>query len=372
AKRNSRPRARVAARGRQADMARAVILARRRPQAHIAIHGLGPHGSHDPRSQPVPARRDAHGRPRGPGQGLARVRGPGRRPADRWRANALPLARDHLQGYRGNQRMIKAMTRSMCHAGFDRRDLEMLRSLFRMNLNDRFLGSSLGMIWAVLSPLMLMGIFCFVFTYVFPGRLPGKDGAMPFLIWLISGYGPWLAISEGLSSATGAVVSNAGVVKNIAFKSEIVPLVGTLMGLCPLAVAIVVILLLQVGSGEAPRWTLALLPAVVVLHLVFVAGIGLFLAALNVFVRDTALVLPNVLTIVLFASPIFYTISAYPPAVQTLLVFSPFYVITELYRITIVEGTLPPPWMVAYIALAGGLSFTCGLWWFRRLKSFFD
>src|SRR5262245_44329113 len=108
----------------------------------------------------------------------------------------------------------------MTLAGFDRRDLGMLQNLFYMTLVDRFLGSSLGLLWAMLSPLLLMGIFTFVFTVVFPARLPGREGALPYVIWLISGYGPWLAISEGLSSATSSVVVNAGIVKNIAFKSE--------------------------------------------------------------------------------------------------------------------------------------------------------
>ena len=86
---------------------------------------------------------------------------------------------------------------------FTGRDLAMLGSLFRMSLVDRFLGSGLGLFWAVLSPLMLLGIFCFVFTFVFPSRVPGKEGTLPFVIWLVSGYGPWIALSEGLNRWDG-------------------------------------------------------------------------------------------------------------------------------------------------------------------------
>ncbi|MBR1244196.1 ABC transporter permease [Bradyrhizobium sp. AUGA SZCCT0274] len=257
-------------------------------------------------------------------------------------------------------------------ASFDRRDLVMLMSLFRMNLGDRFLGSSLGLVWAVLSPLMLMGIFCFVFTFVFPGRLPGKSDSHSYLIWLVSGYGPWLAVNEGLMSATSSVVSNTGVVKNIAFKSEILPIVGALMGLVPLGVGLVVILALQVVGGEAPKWTLVLLPFVLAIQLLFISGIGLFLSALNVFVRDTALILPNCLTMILFASPIFYNLSAYPAPIRAFLVYNPVYIIAELYRVIVVDGTLPPTWMVIYMTVLSVCAFAGGLWWFRRLKSFFD
>lgn len=260
----------------------------------------------------------------------------------------------------------------MMLAGFDRRDLGMLANLFRMNLADRFLGSSLGMAWAILAPLSLMATFTFVFTFVFPGRLPGQDGSLPFVIWLISGYGPWLAISEGLAAATGSVVANAGVVKNIAFKSELLPIMGALLGLVPLAVALATILVLQVVSGSVPVTGYLMLPFALALHLLFVAGVGLFLGALNVFLRDTALALPNVLTVLLFVSPIFYALSAYPERVRPLLQFNPFYVIAECYRQPLLHGTAPPLWMVAYLAVLSIGVFLGGLWWFRRLKSFFD
>lgn len=260
----------------------------------------------------------------------------------------------------------------MTLAGFDRRDYGMLLNLFRMTIGDRFLGSSLGIVWAVLSPLLLMGIFLFVFTYVFPSRLPGRDGTLPFVIWLISGYAPWLGLSEGLSSATSSVVGSSGIVKNIAFKSELLPIVGAMLGLVPLAVGLILIFILQIGSGEGISLTIAVLPFVILLQFVFVAGMGLFLAALNVFLRDTALALPSILTILLFASPIFYPISAYPDAARRVLIYNPFYVLAELYRAPILHGAVPPMWMVVYLSLISAAIFIGGLWWFRRLKSFFD
>jgi ABC-type polysaccharide/polyol phosphate export permease len=256
--------------------------------------------------------------------------------------------------------------------GFDRRDARMLVNLFRMALGDRFLGSALGLIWAVLSPLMLMGIFCFVFTFVFPNRLPGRDGTLSYVIWLISGYAPWLGINEGLSSATSSVTGSAGIIRNIAFKSELLPVVGSLLGLVPLAVGLLLIFALQLGSGQGMGPTIVALPLVIALQLLFVSGLGLFLGALNVFVRDIALALPNMLTILLFASPIFYPISSYPASARALLVYNPFYVLAECYRAPILFGAFPPLWMLIYLTVLVALLLLAGLWWFRRLKSFFD
>jgi lipopolysaccharide transport system permease protein len=260
----------------------------------------------------------------------------------------------------------------MIVAGFDRRDLSMLNNLFRMSLSDRFLGSALGLVWAILSPLLLLGIFIFVFTFVFPSRLPGRQGTLPFVIWLISGYGPWLAVSEGLSFATSSVVSNAGIIKNIAFKSELLPIVGSLLGLVPLAVSLTLILVLMIGNGQPPPLAFLSLPIALVLQFVFIAGVGLFLGALNVFMRDTALAIPNLLTMIMFASPIFYPLTAYPIWAQRILVFNPFYVIAECYRQPILDGRLPHLWMLVYLTVVATLVFTGGLAWFRRLKSFFD
>src|SRR6266566_8335843 len=177
--------------------------------------------------------------------------------------------------------------------GFDRRDMLMLSNLFRMALADRYLGSTLGVVWAFLSPLMLLGIFCFVFTFVFPNRMADSTSTLTFIIWLFSGYGPWLSISEGLSNGTTSVVGSAGIVKNIAFKSELLPIVGALLGLVPLAVSFVLIALLQLLNGTLPQPAMLILPFVILLQLVFVSGLAMFLGALNVFVRDTALILPN-------------------------------------------------------------------------------
>jgi len=259
----------------------------------------------------------------------------------------------------------------MMIAGFDRRDVGMVKNFFKLTLTDRYLGSALGLAWAFVSPLLLIGIFTFVFTFVFPGRLASREGALPFVVWLLSGYGPWLAISEGLSTATMSVVANRGIIKNIAFKSEILPIVGALTGLLPLLVTLGIIFILQLVSWDLPTPAVLSLPVVFGLQIVFVAGLGLFLASLNVFVRDTALVLPNVLTILLFASPIFYPLSAYPVIIGSVLQYNPFYVIAACYRAPILDGELPPAWMLIYMTVVASTTFAAGLWWFRRLKSFF-
>jgi lipopolysaccharide transport system permease protein len=258
----------------------------------------------------------------------------------------------------------------MTIAGFDRRDLPMVGNLFKLTLTDRYLGSTLGLAWSgVVAAAVDVHLH---FRIVFPGRLQGREGALPYIIWLFSGYGPWLAISEGLSVSTISVVSNTGIIKNIAFKSEVLPVVGALTGFLPLLVSLGLISILQLIAGELPSPALLSLPVAFGLQILFVSGLELCLAALNVFVRDTALALPNLLTLLLFASPIFYPLNAHPHIAREISQFNPFYVIAACYYAPILDGVLPPLWTHAYLAVVSTAIFMAGLWWFRRLKSFFD
>lgn len=255
--------------------------------------------------------------------------------------------------------------------GFDGRDARLVLNFARMMLHDRFLGSTLGGVWAVLQPALLLGVFVFVFTVVFPSRVEGSSSSLAYVIWLISGYGPWLFVSEGLGSSANAVVGQTGLVKNMAFKTELLPIASTTLGVVPLLVSLVAIAALLILDQRTPTLAWLTLPGVLALQVVFVAGLGLFLGALTVFVRDIPLALPSFLTMLLFLSPIFYPVSSYPDAIQAVARFNPFYVIANCYREPILNGALAPAWQYCYLgALSPGV-FISGLGFFRKLKTYF-
>jgi lipopolysaccharide transport system permease protein len=256
--------------------------------------------------------------------------------------------------------------------GFDRGDARRLLNFFKLGLRDRFLGSTLGLIWAIANPLLMLGIFTFVFGFVFPSRLPGAETNLSFVIWLISGYGPWLAITESLATSTSAVTANSGLVKNLAFKTELLPIAGSLMGLVPLAVSMCYLMVLLALGGTRPSASWLAIPVILAMQFVLITGIGLCLAAMNVFVRDTAFVLPNVLLILLFTSPIFYPLSEFPKALQGVLQFHPFHVIAEGYRRPLLHRAWPTLWSLTYLAAISVIAFLGGLTFFRRLKGYFD
>lgn len=264
------------------------------------------------------------------------------------------------------------LERLLAQLGFDTNDVRLGANFTRMMLRDRFLGSSLGSIWAVLNPALMLLLFCFVFGVIFKSRLAGNSSGLAYVIWLISGYGPWLAISEGLINATHSVVAQAGLVKNMAFKTEILPFSAAAVALVPLSVSLLILVVLLFLDGRPPNLAWLILPIVLLLQMAFIIGIGLVLAASNVFLRDVGQILPNVLTLALFISPIFYPLELFPTVLRPLAAWNPFYLIANGYREPIVKGQLPPVLELFVLAVMAAMSLTVGLWYFRRLKTYFS
>ena len=82
--------------------------------------------------------------------------------------------------------------------GFNRYDIRLLINLFKMNVRDRYLGSSLGSFWAISNPLFMLALYTYIFGFVFKVKLPGAESTLAYVIWLIIGYGPWIATTEAI------------------------------------------------------------------------------------------------------------------------------------------------------------------------------
>ena len=225
--------------------------------------------------------------------------------------------------------------------GFERTDGRMIYNLFKLNLKDRYMASTLGGVWAILNPIIMLSIFTFIFGFVYQAKLPGASTTLSYVVWLISGYGPWLAISEGLLNSSNAIVSNTGIVKNMAFKVEILPIASVLVSIVPLLVSLFFLGMIMVFDGNMPTWHAFMVIPVVVIMYFFMFGLGFFLSAVSVFLRDITIVLPNLLMIILFLSPIFYTLESMPRPIRLASTINPFYILTEGFRQPLVYHAIP-------------------------------
>ncbi len=256
--------------------------------------------------------------------------------------------------------------------GFESRDLRAIVNFFRTNVRDKYLGSNLGSIWGIANPLLMLGIFTFVFGFVYKVRLPGAETTLGYAIWLISGYGPWIAMSESIMASATSITGASGIIKNLAIKAEVLPIAGALTGLLPLLVSLAFLLILLLFDGNVPGWQVVFLPVVVLVQMLLVIAIGFLIAATTVFFRDLAFALPNLLMVVLFASPIFYPIESMPRIVQGLSAYNPFYILAEAYRSILLYHRAPDGPGLAYVAIVGLVLGYATLRLFRRVKGYFE
>lgn len=256
--------------------------------------------------------------------------------------------------------------------GFNRYDARLLLNLFKMNVRDRYLGSSLGSVWAVANPLFMLCLYTYIFGFVFKVKLPGAESTLDYVIWLITGYGPWIATTEAIIASANSVIGGSGMVKNMAFKTELLPVAGALVGLIGLAVSSVFLVILMIYTGNSPSWHIVLLPVVVVAQFAWIIALGIWLSAITVFVRDIMQILPNLLTVLMFITPIFYPFESMPRVVQKLSVANPFYHVAEAYRSILTGHQLPSVRGLLFVLVLSITVFWFGLMAFRRAKGSFD
>lgn len=256
--------------------------------------------------------------------------------------------------------------------GFKKEDIVLTFNLFKMMLRNRYLGSSLGFLWAVLNPIFLLGMYTFVFGFVFKAKLPGSETTFAFAIWLISGFVPYLSIADSLNSTASSILSGSSLVKNIVFKSETLVLASTLVSMITFAVGMTFLMILLFIDGNYPTWHVIYLIPVFFFHIIFLVALGLFLSVTTVFLRDLVQVLPTVTLFILFFSPIFYTAEMLPGLVRKITFFNPFYRICQPYRDVLLYHSIPNMKGLIYLGVCSVILVIVGLKYFRRLKGYFE
>lgn len=255
---------------------------------------------------------------------------------------------------------------------FNRSDLRLILNLAKMNIRDRYLGSILGLLWAVINPLLMLGMYTFIFGFVFKAKLPGSETTFAYALWLISGLVPYIAVSEGLITTAGSVVAGASMVKNVVFKSETIPYAAVLTAIIPFGVGITFLMILLCIDGNYPTWHAILLIPLALVQFAFLSGIGLFLAATSVFIRDIMQALSTAITFLMFFTPIFYTKEMMPTILQKVTFFNPLYHMTQPYRDILLYHRLPDMLGICYVILLAVLFNLAGLKYFRLLKGYFE
>ena len=247
--------------------------------------------------------------------------------------------------------------------------LFLLSELLRRDLAARYAGSFGGPIWAVLNPAVVCAVYAFVFAGIL--KLPPPAGFRGgYVEFLLAGLLPWLGVQEAIMRATTVVSDQAHLVKKLRFPIELLVAssVGAALVIQIVGLAILTIFLLASGRGAVHP---GLLLFAFAFELLLLAGPVLVLSSLNVFFRDIAQLLPPVLMIAFWLTPIFYSESAMPSFAVPLLVFNPVRDLAALFRSALFASPPPPIGRVAAWSAVLVVVGLVGVRLFRRCRPSF-
>lgn len=242
----------------------------------------------------------------------------------------------------------------------------------RRDLRNRFLGSFSGGLWALFQPLIQLLVYGFVFAYVFRQRVPGADapGYLPFLavaMW------PWNAFSEAVQRSTLAITENAALIGKVALPREVLVFAPVAATFALQAIGYLAVLLaLALGGFGVELAGLPLAFAGLALLFVFALGLAYLLAAVQVFVRDLAPALAQIMMLWMFASPILYSAEMVPERWRNLLSLNPFAPYAAHFRGVLLSQPLPAAGEYAIAVLVALATLALGLGVFRRLARYFE
>ncbi|MGH9443766.1 MAG: ABC transporter permease [Thermoanaerobaculia bacterium] len=250
----------------------------------------------------------------------------------------------------------------------DFREIWRFRELFGIlvwrDLKVRYRQTALGVVWVVVQPVVSMLIFTFLFNRV--AGLKAAEG-LPYSVYVFAALLPWTFFASGLSNAGNSLLGSSHLISKVYFPRLIVPAAAVLVGLADMAVSGLLLAGLMLYHRVSPGPTLVLLALPTVLALALALGMGLWLSALNVEYRDFRVVIPFLVQIWTYATPVAYPLAALPAKFRKFAIFNPMTGVVETFRACLFH--LPIPWgMLGVSALEAVVVLVSGAFYFRRME----
>ncbi len=244
--------------------------------------------------------------------------------------------------------------------------------LVSRNIRTDYLENVTGFAWLVLQPLLMLAVYAFVFSTIFQARMPEAEG-VGFVPFLAVAFWPWTAFSEAILKASSSITANAALIGKVAFPSELLPLSTVAATFTMHLIGYLAVLLFLFLIGTDLHWLgfLWAIPLLLLLAL-FAAGLALFASALQVFIRDTAQILPPLMTFWFFTTPILYSSTMLPDQLQAFFRWNPISWFVLRLREAFITGFSGFGLMDLLVPLLSLLTLLAGLGLFRRLRGHFE
>lgn len=243
----------------------------------------------------------------------------------------------------------------------------MLRSLAWREVSGMYVGSFLGFIWTFIQPGVMILVFWFVFSVGFKAK---PLGDVPFVVWLTAGMAPWFAFSNIVTACSTVIIQYGHIIKKTVFPSQILVAVKILSNMVGHAAFVLLLMVLILFNGMEISWYYLQAVYYLICMVVLASGVGWFISSLNVYARDVGQLVPVVVQVGFWITPIFWDINMMSERVQLWLKVNPVYYIVQGYRDSFINFI--PFWehglYTLYFWSFSILALLTGGWVFRRLK----
>jgi len=253
------------------------------------------------------------------------------------------------------------------------RQRNLLRQFTVREIKGRYRGTSLGALWLVAQPLILLAIYTFLFGVIFAARWPeaSSGGLEEFALAAFSGLIVYSVFSESVARAPGLVAGFPNYVRKVVFPLEVLPAAAVLASLAQGIIGMALLVGAEaVFLGHVP-WTAVLAPLMLLPLALLAAGTSWLLSSLGVFVRDLASVVPLLLQILFFLTPVVYPVEMVPARFRPIVALNPVSILVDGSRGLLLFGRVPDLLPLAAVTLFGAVVFVGGLAFFLRTRHAF-
>ena len=252
-------------------------------------------------------------------------------------------------------------------------DLWRYRELFRVlawrDLSVRYKQTVIGVLWALIRPVLAMLVFTIIFGQI--ARLP-SDGTAPYPLMVLAGILPWTFFSTGLSEASNSLINNANLISKVYFPRLIVPTATVVVALVDFLISFSILVLMMAWYQFLPGWQILVLPVFLLLAFFTSVGPALWITALNVKYRDFRYVIPFIVQFGLYVSPVGFSSNVVPEQWRLLYSLNPMVGVIDGFRWCILgaQSELYAPGLVMSVGVAAFFLWF-GIQRFRKMENSF-
>ena len=247
---------------------------------------------------------------------------------------------------------------------------DLIAAILRREIRERFKGSVVGWIWAVVAPLLAITVYSFAFSTNL--KLPVAEGTgtlVTYSLFIFSGIIVFNFFSEMAFRAPMLLHEYTHFIKQTIFPSDMLAVISTLRATAYTLISIGVMLIFQLAITGTLPWTVLLMPLILIPFMAFLIGMSWFLCAIGAFTRDAGYFMINVVPLFMFATPVFYPHASLPPPFDFWIYANALTGYVEVMRDIVLLGKVPNLYVYGWSLLTSIFTFYFGYWFFDRYRN---